>query len=222
MHRDRSLALAAALLSTLALGLAATALDATPVGTGIDAPAEPADGEGLSLLAALWLLVSRLLAMVGVDPGGVAPPAGRSLLAALLDALTALRPLVEPLAVVLALGWTVLLVRRRLPGSTVAGRFDLPWRDAADPPTRAERDWPAGEPDGPVARRWAALVARLDADRPRSRTPGEWAEAAVDAGLDPGAVARLTDAFRAVRYGDAEESDERDRADRALEALDEP
>jgi hypothetical protein len=64
------------------------------------------------------------------------------------------------------------------------------------------------------------MVDRLDAPDRETRTPGELARRAVDAGMNPEAVRELTDLFRAVRYGDERATAERERrADRALEQL---
>lgn len=98
--------------------------------------------------------------------------------------------------------------------------------DGRGTPTVAERD-PTATTDGRspapedgVARAWHRMVDRLDVPDRETRTPGELARRAVDAGMDPGAVRELTDLFRAVRYGDERATPERERrADRALEAL---
>ncbi|MFD1597698.1 DUF4129 domain-containing protein [Halobellus rarus] len=66
-------------------------------------------------------------------------------------------------------------------------------------------------------RAWVEMTAHLDLDRPQSSTPGEFAAAAVDAGMDPDDVDELTRLFEAVRYGDERVTDA--RADRAVAAL---
>jgi hypothetical protein len=81
----------------------------------------------------------------------------------------------------------------------VAGR-------AAD---RIERD--VGAPvENEVFRAWREMTERLDAPSPRSSTPGEFAQAAIEAGLDPADVSELTDLFREVRYGGADPTSERE------------
>jgi hypothetical protein len=68
-----------------------------------------------------------------------------------------------------------------------------------------------------VYRAWAEMTALLDIPNPRSSTPGEFASAAVGAGMDRGDVDELTHLFEAVRYGG--ESATEDRETRAVTAL---
>lgn len=71
--------------------------------------------------------------------------------------------------------------------------------------------------DNEVHRAWRAMTEHLDVANPQASTPGEFADAAVDAGMAETDVERLTDLFEAVRYGDAAPTDRRERA--AVEAL---
>jgi len=66
-----------------------------------------------------------------------------------------------------------------------------------------------------VYRAWAALCGAVPLD-PDGQTPADVAEAAVAAGHPPAAVAALTDAFCAVRYGDAAPTSEREARARTL------
>jgi hypothetical protein len=68
-----------------------------------------------------------------------------------------------------------------------------------------------------VYRAWREMTDHLDVDNPAASTPGEFAAAARDAGMDDGHVDELTDLFRAVRYGGADVTDDRER--RAVDAL---
>ena len=68
-----------------------------------------------------------------------------------------------------------------------------------------------------VYRAWTALCRAVPLD-PAGQTPAEVVEAAVAAGYEAEAVAELTDAFCAVRYGDAAPTNERERRARALAA----
>ena len=56
--------------------------------------------------------------------------------------------------------------------------------------------------DNEVYRAWREMTTLLDVERPESSTPGEFAAAAVDAGLSQSDVSELTRLFEAVRYGD--------------------
>jgi len=71
--------------------------------------------------------------------------------------------------------------------------------------------------DNEVFRAWRDLTEHLDVDAPESSTPAEFAEAAVDAGMDPEHVDALTEVFESVRYGGAEPTADRER--RAVDAL---
>ncbi|MEF8851311.1 MAG: DUF4129 domain-containing protein [Haloarculaceae archaeon] len=61
-----------------------------------------------------------------------------------------------------------------------------------------------------VYRAWAEMTESLTVDHPESSTPGEFAAAAVDAGMDREDVERLTRLFSDVRYGGEEPTPERE------------
>jgi hypothetical protein len=68
-----------------------------------------------------------------------------------------------------------------------------------------------------IYRAWAEMTEDLTVARPESSTPGEFATAAVEAGMDRDDVDRLTDLFTGVRYGDQPVTEEREAA--AVETL---
>jgi hypothetical protein len=70
--------------------------------------------------------------------------------------------------------------------------------------------------DNAVFRAWREMTDDLDVPR-GTTTPGEFAEAAVAAGMDPGDVRELTGLFEDVRYGGQAADAERER--RAVAAL---
>ncbi|GAA0514648.1 protein of unknown function [Halorubrum aquaticum] len=86
-------------------------------------------------------------------------------------------------------------------------------RTAGEAADRIEGD--AG--DNEVYRAWREMTEALEIDRPASATPGEFATAAVEAGVDEEPVSELTDVFERVRYGGADPTDDRER--RAAAAL---
>ncbi|MFD1647182.1 DUF4129 domain-containing protein [Haloarchaeobius litoreus] len=93
-------------------------------------------------------------------------------------------------------------------------------RVAATAGTAADRLATGDRPvDNVVYRAWREMTAALDVGEPAATTPGEFAAAAVDAGLGPDAVAELTDVFETVRYGEADPASYADRARRALERI---
>lgn len=74
---------------------------------------------------------------------------------------------------------------------------------AATAPSTGDGGADSTEPAPPsVEEAWATLRELVRLPNARSRTPGEVARAAVDAGLPADAVAALTAAFREVRYAD--------------------
>jgi len=81
----------------------------------------------------------------------------------------------------------------------------------------ADRIERAAAVDNEVYRAWVAMTERLDVEHPESSTPGEFAAAAVAAGVDPETVAELTALFERVRYGD--EAPTAEAESRAVEAL---
>lgn len=71
--------------------------------------------------------------------------------------------------------------------------------------------------DNAVYRAWREMTADLPVANPDASTPAEFADAAVEAGMDPDDVAKLTELFEAVRYGDRPVTEA--RAERATAAL---
>lgn len=65
--------------------------------------------------------------------------------------------------------------------------------------------------DNEVYRAWRELTALLDVDDPETSTPGEFARAAVEAGLGREDVEELTRLFEDVRYGDTQPTDDHER-----------
>ncbi|WP_424016524.1 DUF4129 domain-containing protein [Halorientalis pallida] len=91
---------------------------------------------------------------------------------------------------------------------------------APDPTPDQTDDAEAGTEDGPspatVEAAWLAMVEAVPVERPETKTPGELAAAAVEAGLPAAPVERLTRAFRRVAYGGYRRTE--DRTERALAA----
>lgn len=79
---------------------------------------------------------------------------------------------------------------------------------------------PPGRPENDVAAAYFELVRRLGLADRLSVTPGECADTAVGAGVDPGPVERLTGLFEEVRYGGADVTERhRRRSRQALEEI---
>lgn len=72
----------------------------------------------------------------------------------------------------------------------------------------AERMEAEASVENEVYRAWREMTELLDVDRPHSTTPGEFATAAIEAGLGKEDVRELTALFEQVRYGSVTPSDE--------------
>ncbi|MFC4246319.1 DUF4129 domain-containing protein [Natribaculum luteum] len=69
---------------------------------------------------------------------------------------------------------------------------------------RIEGDDASDTLDNEIYRTWRDMTRLLEVDRPETSTPGEFATAAVEAGMDRAHVNELTRLFEDVRYGHAE------------------
>lgn len=65
--------------------------------------------------------------------------------------------------------------------------------------------------DNEVYRAWYEMTTRLDVSRPETSTPGEFADAAIKAGMAPEHVHDLTHLFESVRYGEDTPNDANER-----------
>ena len=81
----------------------------------------------------------------------------------------------------------------------------------------ADRIEATDDVDNEIYRAWVEMTRHLDVPHPESSTPGEFAAAAVDAGIDREDVDELTALFERVRYGHTAATSEREN--RALDAL---
>ncbi|WP_123538241.1 DUF4129 domain-containing protein [Halosimplex salinum] len=92
------------------------------------------------------------------------------------------------------------------------------WSGVAEAAGRAaDRMERESDTSNAVYEAWREMTAALDGPDPDTATPGEFAAAAVDAGMAEDRVADLTDLFEQVRYGDEPVTAERER--HAVETL---
>ena len=218
--RKRALTAAAAALCAVALASAATALDAS-LPTPVPADPEGSTPGGTSLLALLFTLLRTLLSMFGirfeVTGGGFGGGSTFRTLLAVVGAVYRHRLALVGAVAVLTVAALVSRHRGGIGALTERRRANGP---SSDDGGRSRPEWPRGDPDEAVARAWIDLVERADVADPVARTPAEVHRTAVEAGLDPDAVATLTEAFRAARYGEEPTAESRRtavrRARRAL------
>lgn len=204
----------AALLAVFALGIAASALEAASIASPYSVPSEPESGATVSLWGVFVQLLVAILEIFGIelDPTSIGSPALSPVSIASL--ITALYPgVLIAIGIVLAVA-AGLVAGRRLPTNAVTsivtgvsnGHW---WTSRTDGTESASEPWPPATPTDDVFREWVALTEDVPVTRPTTRTPAEWADAAIDAGYDPVYVDSVTQRFRAARYGDGEDGSSR-------------
>lgn len=210
MQRRALLACVAALTAAVAFGFGAAAFDAVPTD---QSPPSPSGDIGDTSGGGGGGAGKTVSGPSDGRSGGCVfcVPSARSLVAGFL-------PSINPLALV---GVTAVVVIASAVGLGLHASEDAPVvedpsDDGTDVTGDGERTAATSSPADAAAtndvyRAWAALTDRVSVSTPSTTTPREYAAAAVDAGFDPDAVARLTDAFASVRYGGAEPTDERER-----------
>lgn len=177
---------------------------------------------GVALLGLLFVLF-QLLSSLASPPGSPAiTPGNGSILGGGGGGKSAsARPSPPSLVLLIVLGLALV-------GAVVA-LFRTATSDSGDPPggpgdgstnaaavgraagRAADRLEAEADVDNEVYRTWQEMTELLDVDDPRTSTPGEFAAAAVEAGLGPDDVGELTRLFEDVRYGDHQPSDEHER-----------
>lgn len=75
----------------------------------------------------------------------------------------------------------------------------------------ADRIEASADPENEIYRAWREMTRLLDVSNPRSATPGEFAAAGIDAGMERGHVEELTRLFEDVRYGGDDPSEPMER-----------
>lgn len=163
---------------------------------------------GIGVLAVVLLgladLVGRALGPVaapianrsgGLPPGDPGGPAGPATAAPSLPVLVGLLVLA---GVLVALGLRRLADTEAAVSAAPTERAAAMGRAAGRAADRIES---SGDIGNEVYRAWVEMTELLDVAAPESTTAGQFAAAAVDAGLDPGDVDELTELFEDVRYG---------------------
>lgn len=224
------------LLSSLAIGfsIALLAIVASTLQPSISTTAAPepptsAPTGGISLLALIYQLLNAVLALFGIS---LTPPSGQfsggsalGFLVAVLQTIYQHRLDIITTTVLLVILGLLYQYRHRLAIPHVL-QSSTETADAATHSSTtdaASSQWPP-EPDPySIQNVWVAMIRRVDDDvtNPSSRTPAEWQEIAIAAGLPADAVETITSTFCAVQYGIATETDaRRQRAQPALDVLD--
>jgi len=176
------------------------------------------------LLAVVLATIPILARLFGRQSGGngSAPVYGNGSLpgAAGGSGSDALAPIAPPSTLLLIVGLVVgaailaAVVRSREAGDDEPGGESVDdaaavGRAAGRAADRIERD---ADADNEVYRAWREMTDLLDVPDPDTSTPGEFADAAVEAGLGRDDVDALTRLFEDVRYGGREASPARERS----------
>lgn len=206
MHRQQVLVLAVAAVALLSFGIAADGLDTDSPQVG-QTPEQTGESDSLRDLPEMW-------DFPGCDPCDV-------------DTQPVVASAADSLPPVVLVGVAVLGAIAVGGAYVTAGRGDETlaldteaadeFKPAGPPPDASPvHEAPDPPPENDVYRAWRTLADHVGADP--ALTPGECADRARNAGLNPDAVETLTTVFRQVRYGDTEPTDRLGR--RAREARD--
>lgn len=225
--RDRLLSAFAIALCVILLAVVADTLKHSISATVAPQPPQSAPTSGISLLALLFLLLNALLAFFGVS---LEPPSGQLSGGSVFDLVfTVLQIIYQHRLAIIAIATLLTVVdlfyqyRHHL---AVPRVFQSSSEDT-ETTTRSSTaitsaDWPPDTEPESIQEAWIAMVQHVgDIEKPSSRTPTEWQQIAVDAGLPTDAVETITMSFCAIQYGNAPETDTRRRRVRvALDKLD--
>lgn len=224
------------LLSAIAIGLSIALLTIVAntlqpsISTTVapDPPTSTPEG-GISLLALIYQLLNSVLALFGISldspPGRLSGGSALEFLVAVLQTIYQHRLTIITATVVLVALGLLYQYRHRLAVPHVLQSSTDTADTATDSSTAdtASSQWPPEPDSDSIQDAWIAMVRRVDDDvtNPSSRTPAEWQEIAIAAGLPADEVETITETFCAVQYGAATESDTRlQRVQAALDAFD--
>lgn len=217
MERNRRVSAFAALLCGCALVIAATALEQS-LSPDVYSPTRDLGRSPPGGL--LFLLLAWLFRLFGLSaPEGIGT-LGTSVFGNLVSLLGSNATELVGIAALVVLSGGIWLAARRVDVAERLGGFGANASQETAPRERPE-SLRTVESANEVYGAWLAVVRRVSSDPSRSRTPSEWAERAIDAGLDSDAVDSVTDVFREVRYDGAPVTEDAKRRVRdALARLD--
>ena len=228
--RDRLLSAVAITLCIALVAIVASTLKPSISTTAAPKPPESAPTSGISLIALLYQLINAVLTIFGIS---FDPPSGQSSGGSVLELVFSFLQTIYQHRLAIIAGIVLLTAlgllyqyRHRLAVPRVIQSSDEAAETAAQSSATnaASSSWPpelGSDPDS-VQEVWVAMVRRVDDDveTPSSRTPSEWQDIAIAAGLPTEAVETITATFHAVQYGPTTETaTHRDRVQTALTEL---
>lgn len=227
--RDRLLSALALALCILLLAIIVTTFPSSISTTVAPDPPESAPTSSISLIALLYQFLNSVLALFGItlDPssGQFSGVSIFGLVFTILQTIYQHRlPIITSIVLLTVLG-LLYQYRHHLAVPRILQSASETAETATQSATTGatSTDWPPDPDPDSVQKAWVVMVRRVDDDveAPSSRTPSEWQEIAVAAGLPTDAVKTITSTFCAVQYGNATETDtHRRRVRDALNALD--
>lgn len=226
--RDHLLSALAIALSIVLLAIVASTLKPSISISAVPTPPKSAPTSGISLLALLYLLLNTFLAFFGIT---LDSPSGQFSGGSVLDLVfTILQIIYQHRLAIIALAVLLTVVslfyqyRHHLAIPRVfQSSSEAPETAARSSSTAtASADWPPETEPESVQEAWIAMIQHVDnIEKPSSRTPTEWQQIAIDAGLPADTVETITATFCAIQYGNAPETDpRRKRVRAALDKLD--
>lgn len=225
--RDRLLSALAIALCVVLLAVVASTLKSSISTTVAPQPPQSAPTSGISLLALLFLLLNAFLAFFGItlEPasGGFSGGSILELILIILQIIYQHRFAIISIAVLITIVGLFYQYRHHLAVPRIFHSSSEATETTSKSSTAAaSADWPPDTEPESVQEAWIAMVQYVDdVEEPSSRTPAEWQQIAIDAGLPANIVETITATFCAVQYGNAPETDTRQKRVRvALDKLD--
>lgn len=227
--QDRLLsALAIALSMALLVIVAATLKPSVSTTVAPDPPKSPPAGD-ISLLALLYQFLNAFLALFGIS---LDPPSGQFSGPSVLELVFHLLQVIYQHRLAIIAGVVLLIVLGLL--SQYRHHLSVPRilhssSETTEPSTQSSSTaatsarWPPDTTPESVQEAWVTMIQHADnnVEKPASRTPTEWQQIAIDAGLPADAVETITTAFCTIQYGTASETATHlERAQAALNQLD--
>lgn len=215
--RDRLLSALAVAFTMVLLAIVASTLRPSISTTAAPDPPKSIPTAGISLLALIYQLLNAVLALFGIS---LKPPSGQfsggSLIGLVFTILqTIYQHRLAILACIVLLAVFGLLYQYRyhlnVPRVLQSSSEATGTATHSSSTDTASAGWPPETASESVQDAWITMIQRVDDDveKPSSRTPTEWQEIAITAGLPADAVETITTTFRAIQYGNAPKTDAR-------------
>lgn len=213
--RDRLLSALVIALSMVLLAVIAATLKPSISTTAAPEPPKSTPTSGISLLALLYQLLNAFLALFGISlnlPSG--PFSGGSLIGLVFSILQSIYQyrlaIITTIVLLTAIGLLYQYRHQLAVPHVLQSSSETTEPTAQSSSTAAtSASWPPETAPESVQEAWVTMIQHVDDDvkKPASRTPTEWQQIAIDAGLPADAVETITTTFCSIQYGTASETD---------------